>query len=70
MIEAIWITFYAVSLFLTVYSIIRLFAIINAVVKINRKLKLNYFQLIAHCFVLVSAMTGVIISLIYFKHGT
>ena len=42
-IEAFWITLYAASFFLTVYSIIKLIAMLNAVVKTNRQLQINKF---------------------------
>jgi len=61
-IEAVWITFFAVSLFLTTYSIIKLIAMLKIVVKTNRQLQVNKFQLVAHCLVLASEMTGVVIS--------
>jgi hypothetical protein len=42
-IEAIWTTLYAVSFFLTTYSIIKLISMLNAVVKTNRQLQINKF---------------------------
>ena len=65
-IEVVWTTLYAASFFLTVYSIVKLIAMLNAVVKTNRQLQINKFQLIAHCLVLATAVIGVVISSVYF----
>ena len=65
-VEAFWITLYAISFYLTVYSIVKLIAMLNAVVKTNRQLQINKFQLIAHCLVLASALIGVVICSVHF----
>jgi hypothetical protein len=69
-IVTIWGTLYGVSFFLTVYSIIKLIAMLNAVVKTNRQLQINKFQLIAHSLVLASAVIGVSFSSVFFASDT
>ena len=49
---------------------IKLIAVLSSVVKTNRQLQIDKYQLVAHCLVLASVLTGVVISSIYFNKGS